>query len=117
MGPFNFVILTVLSTVASQVLFKFGVKVSESSGVSLFSVSSIFNLYIIGGLLFSVLSIISWIFALSKLQLSEAYPYMSLTFPLILICSIYFFNEPVSYIRWLGILFIMAGLFLIGRFA
>lgn len=117
MSSFVFVLLTVLSTVASQVLFKYGVKDLTESGVPIYSINSIFSIFILGGLFFSVLSIVSWLIALSKLNLSVAYPFMSLTFPLVLICSIYFFNEPVSMMRWLGIVLIMIGLFLIGRYA
>ena len=116
MSSFGFVVLTVLATVASQVLFKFGVKGFEQSGVSLYSFNSLLSLHIIGGLFFSVISIMSWLIALSKLNLSVAYPFMSLTFPLVLICSIYFFNEPVSLMRWIGVVLIMSGLFLIGKF-
>jgi len=114
MGYFGFVLLTVLSTVASQVLFKFGVKYS---GNSVISISSLFNPYVLGGLFFSVASIASWLIALSKLNLSVAYPFMSLTFPLVLICSIFFFNEPISLMRWSGVALIMMGLIVIGIFA
>lgn len=111
---FGFVLLTILSTVASQVLFKFGVKDLDGSGISF---SSLFNFYILTGLFFSVVSIASWLIALSKLSLSIAYPFMSLTFPLVLICSVFFFNEPVSLMRWLGVILIMVGLIFIGKFS
>lgn len=114
---FVFVFLTVISTVSSQIVFKLGVRAIESGGDSLFSISTLLNPYIFSGLLLSVISILSWLVALSKLNLSVAYPFMSLTFPLVLICSAFFLNEPVSLGRWVGISFILFGLFVIGRFS
>lgn len=117
MVSYSFVFITVFSTVVSQVLFKYGVKSLQGLGVSAYSLTTLINPFILGGLFFSVLSIVAWMVALSRLNLSTAYPFMSLTFPLVLICSIFFFNEPVSLMRWTGVALIMAGLFVIGRYA
>lgn len=117
-SSYLYVAVTVFSTVASQVLFKKGTAYLGSFGEAITTpmmLSKYLNLYIVLGLLFSVISIVSWLYALSKLPLSHAYPYMSLTFPLVLFFSFVIFGEQVSWLRWLGVMLIVFGLVIVGR--
>jgi uncharacterized membrane protein len=118
MVPLFYIAVTVLSTVASQILFKRGVSgisLASSSNLAVIIKSVLLNFYIMGGLFFSAVSIISWMFALSKVKLSYAYPFMSLTFPLVLLFSTIIFNEGISLGRWIGIFVIMVGLIIVAR--
>ena len=47
---------------------------------------------------------------MTKFDLSYAYPFMSLSFVLVLILSALFFHEPVSMAKVLGVMLIMAGI-------
>jgi multidrug transporter EmrE-like cation transporter len=109
MNVFFFVFLTVFSTVVSQILFKYGVRDLVFTH-SLTSIQTLLNGYVLGGLLFSLVSIVSWLLALSKLSLGQAYPFMSLSFPLVLVFSMYLFGEQISMLRWIGIALIVSGL-------
>jgi multidrug transporter EmrE-like cation transporter len=51
-----------------------------------------------------------WMLAVSRLDLSYAYPFMSLTFPSILLLSYVFFKEPVSIGNVVGVGFIVLGI-------
>ena len=53
---------------------------------------------------------VCWIFALTKFDLSRAYPFMSATFVLVLIGSAVFFNENLSPFKVAGLALIVAGL-------
>jgi undecaprenyl phosphate-alpha-L-ara4N flippase subunit ArnE len=44
-----------------------------------------------------------------------AYPMMSLSYVFGMLAAIYIFHEQVSTVRWLGILLIMAGCYLIAK--
>ena len=48
----------------------------------------------------------TWLFALKKLPLSKAYPYLSLSFPLVLFASYFVFNEQITISKVSGSLFI-----------
>lgn len=50
-----------------------------------------------------------WMLALSKLELSHAYPFVSLSFVAVLLLSALFFGEPLSLEKILGVVLIVAG--------
>jgi multidrug transporter EmrE-like cation transporter len=52
----------------------------------------------------------AWMLALTKFELSRAYPFMSTTFVLVLIGSAVFFGEGVSTLRIVGMALIVGGL-------
>lgn len=47
---------------------------------------------------------------MTKFQLSYAYPFMSLAFVLVMFLSAFFFNEPVTLAKTLGLTLIVAGI-------
>ncbi len=116
MSPFLFIFLTVFATVSSQVLFKIGVKNIALAEKPLLSIDALLNPMVLAGLILSIVSILSWLAALNRLSLSVAYPFMSLTFPLVLVASSIFLGESVAPLRWLGIFIIMIGLFVVSYF-
>jgi multidrug transporter EmrE-like cation transporter len=115
-------LITILSTVVGQVLMKKGVILSgpipsDTREQIIYIIRSLFyNPYILGGLILAVITTISWIATISKLQLSFAYPFMSLAFPLVLVASGIFFGENISPMRWIGIMVIMIGLIIVAKY-
>jgi drug/metabolite transporter (DMT)-like permease len=77
--------------------------------------SSIFNLYLISGLVFYAIGAVLLIIALKYGDLSMIYPFIALSFIWVTILSTYIFNEHVSVINWLGIIAILLGVSLIGQ--
>jgi multidrug transporter EmrE-like cation transporter len=53
---------------------------------------------------------VCWVFALTKFELSRAYPFVSITFVLVLVGSAVFFHEHLSVLRVTGLSLIVAGL-------
>ena len=60
------------------------------------------------------ISILLYLQALANLNLSVAYPTVSLGYVLVIIMSKVCFKEPISPIRWIAVLIICAGVTLIG---
>ena len=115
------VLISVLISVIGQILLKKGmleVGKFEFSGLSNILpqfLKAFSNPWVLAGFLFYFLSSLFWIIALSKVDLSVAYPLLSCGYILVLLASWLFFKEPVTAIRWLGVLVIMAGVTLISR--
>jgi multidrug transporter EmrE-like cation transporter len=61
------------------------------------------------------LAAVSWMVAMTRLDLSAAYPFMSLAFVLVLALSILFFHEPLSATRIVGVFLIVLGLICVSR--
>ena len=58
-------------------------------------------------------SFIMWLFVLSKVKLSIAYPSLSFVYVLIVFGSWFFFNETVSLLQLIGVVLILLGIFFI----
>jgi glycosyltransferase involved in cell wall biosynthesis/multidrug transporter EmrE-like cation transporter len=68
-----------------------------------------------GGLAIFVTSAAVWLIVLSKVSLSFAYPFASLTYVLILVFDRFVLNQPVSGLRYAGVALIIAGILLVSR--
>ena len=66
--------------------------------------------WVISSLLAAVLAAFAWIAALSHLELSRAYPFVSASFVLVLVLSALVFGEALTVAKVAGALLIVAGL-------
>ena len=71
--------------------------------------------FIVVGLLVFAISAFFWIVALSRVELSYAYPMVGLSYALIFLFSWLFFGENISLIRILGMIIIAIGVFVISK--
>jgi len=120
MNPILFVMITIVATVAGQLLLKQGMsqvgKVPHEPGrIAVFLVDALLNPRVIGALVLAFVASLGWMSAVSRLPLSYAYPFMATTFPLVLIFSRILFSEQISTLRWIGVFVIWLGLFLVSR--
>jgi len=111
-------IFAVLLAVIGQVLMKqgmnqFGTFPLTQLPAKLFPM--IFNPWVFSGFLLFGISAIFWLVVLSRLDLSVAYPMVSLAYVLLTLAAVIFFKENVPLIRWIGILVICLGVILISR--
>ncbi len=60
-------------------------------------------------------SLVTWVIGLSRVPVSIAYPLLSLGYIINAIAAHYLFGEAVTTMRWLGIGFVIIGVFLIAR--
>lgn len=71
--------------------------------------------YFIAGLAFYGISVLVWILGLSRVPVSIAYPLLSLGYVVNAIAAHYLLGEAVTAQRWLGIGFIVVGVYLVAR--
>ena len=116
----NYLILgiSILLAVTGQLLMKKGMMVFGTFPASqlLFKIIPMFmNPYVFFGFACFGLSSLFWLVVLSRLELSLVYPMVSVAYVLVAIISWLFFKENVTLVRWLGILVIICGVYLISR--
>lgn len=56
-----------------------------------------------------------WLIALAKIQVSYAFPLLSLGYPIVAVLSVMLLKERVTVVRWLAILVITAGVAIIWK--
>ena len=71
--------------------------------------------HIVGGLACYAVSVVVWIIGLSRVPVSIAYPMLSLGYVVNAVAAYYLFGETVTLTRWLGIGFIIVGVWLVAR--
>lgn len=117
MSPVAFLLSAVALGVAGQMMMKTGMtQVGALNALSVGALVRMFtNIYVVLGIGCYALSSVVYLMALSKLPLSFAYPMVGLGYVIVVILSWLFLKEPVSVARWIGVLMICGGAFLIGR--
>jgi len=117
---FAFLMTGVLLNAAAQLLLKAGTNVvgvitltrtNWTETVSRMATQGHF----ISGIAHYGLSVIVWIIGLSRVPVSIAYPMLSLGYVVNAIAAHYLFGEDVTLARWLGIGFIIVGVWLVAR--
>ena len=73
------------------------------------------NYYIVGGMILHILALLSWLYVLKNVEVSYAYPFISLGFIFVLFVGYFFLNETLNFYRAFGVLFISVGLIFISR--
>ena len=117
---FNLVLLGVLLNAAAQLLLKAG---TNAIGHFTFSTENILPIgmkiasepHILGGLACYVISVVIWIMALSRVEVSIAYPMLSIGYLVNAIAAWYLFGEAVTIMRMTGIGIIIVGVYIVAR--
>ena len=120
-GPqFALVLTGVLLNAIAQLLLKAGagaladVELRASNAAAIAS-RVIFNVPIIAGLVCYALSVVVWILALARVEVSVAYPMLSLGYVVNALAAWWLFNESLSGARIAGIGIILVGVWLVAR--
>ncbi|RZU02660.1 transporter [Rivibacter subsaxonicus] len=114
-------ILAVVSTNAlSQIMLKQGMNTIGSfsfDGGSLWRTlpTVVLNPWIVGGLAVLVFSMGLHLMVLSRVELSFAYPFLSVSYVLVLIAGYIWFGDAINASRLLGVALICLGTFFIAR--
>jgi undecaprenyl phosphate-alpha-L-ara4N flippase subunit ArnE len=56
-----------------------------------------------------------WMFVLKKYDFSLAYPLLSISYIIGLLVAYFFFHETIPLTRWIGVLIVMIGVYLIAK--
>ena len=116
----GFILFTVLTNAAAQLMLKHGMmslgELSFSGVNPLVKILQIvFSPWVFLGLCTFVVSMASHLFVLSKVELSFAYPFLSLAYVAVAVFAYFVFREDVGAWRIAGIAFICVGTVLIAQ--
>ncbi len=115
-----YILISVLAGATGQILLKTGM---NSMGPLTLSFDQLFNIlwrigtnpYVVIGLFIYVTGTVFWLAALSRVDLSYAYPFASLSYVVMLLAAWFIFGENITPLRLLGTLVVGLGVFLISR--
>lgn len=112
-----FIALTIALTVAGQLLVKLGMTQigrapADWTALPMFFLKAAFNPANFLGLSSAVLAALCWMGALSRCNLSFAYPFMALAIVLVLALAPVVFGEHVTLRQWVGVALVTAGLWI-----
>jgi multidrug transporter EmrE-like cation transporter len=113
------ILFTVLTNAAAQIMLKKGMlalgPVTLEVGLIATVFRTVFNPWVFLGLATFVISMASHLVVLSRVELSFAYPFLSLAYVVVAIYAYYIFKEDVNALRVAGIGLICLGTILISR--
>jgi multidrug transporter EmrE-like cation transporter len=117
---FSLVLTGVLLNAGAQLLLKAG---TNTVGIFEFSRENIVPVgwklvtdpYIATGIGCYVISVVVWIMALSRVEVSIAYPMLSIGYVVNALAAWYLFGEAVTPMRLVGIGIIIVGVFIVAR--
>ena len=117
---FTLIITGVLLNACAQLLLKAGVKASGQIELSIDHLwraaqALAFEPHILGGLACYVASVVVWILALSRVEVSIAYPMLSVGYIVTAVAAWYLFGENLSTTRIAGIVVIIVGVYLVAK--
>jgi len=109
-----FILFTVFTNAAAQIMLKQGM-----TSVGAFSFGTepalqvifriVFNPYVFLGLVIFVVSMASHLFVLSRVDVSFAYPFLSIAYVLVAVYAYFFLSEQITFNQIIGIGLIVAG--------
>lgn len=109
-----YIFATVILTAYGQVILKwrigkFGTMPVESIEKLRFLLSMFFDPFVLSGFIAAFFAALAWMAAMTKFELSHAYPFTSLNFVFVLALSALLLNEAISTQKVLGMLLIICG--------
>lgn len=108
------VLLTIVGTVYGQLVLKSQIneagRLPDPADERLrFLLGLLANPWVISVFAAAAIAALAWMGALTRIDLSRAYPYMGLTFVIVLMGSALFFDEPLTAPKVAGTLLVVAG--------
>jgi multidrug transporter EmrE-like cation transporter len=110
-----YVATTIVLTVYGQIVVKWQVShrghlPNGLGGKAAFLLDLIMDPWVLSALLAAFVAALSWMAAMSQLELSRAYPFVGLSFALVLICSAVFFGEALTVAKVAGVALVIVGI-------
>lgn len=117
--PWLMVAATILLTTYGQLVIKWQVMLERAPHPLLEGLPPVVQLlvrpWIISALSAAFLASLCWMLAMSRLELSRAYPFMALNFLLVGLLAVPLFNEALTRPKVIGLFFVVLGLVITSR--
>ena len=116
-----YILLAISFGVASQLIIKYKMSAFNFDDYEtmmdkfIFAFSMLLNPYIILSLVFTLLAGVTWMIAMTKFEISYAYPFTTLGLVFVFIFSVVFFNETINIYKVIGVSFIIIGIIISSR--
>lgn len=116
----SYILISVLAGATGQIMLKHGMLLIGEVTLSPDQVISVLwrlatNPFVVGGLALYAGGTVFWLAALSRVDLSYAYPFASLSYVIMLMAAWLLFAEHITPLRLLGTLVVGLGVLLISR--
>ncbi len=110
---------TLVFTLYSQLIMRWqvsqaGVLPEDFIGKVDFIIGLFFNPWIISAIFSTLLAGVSWMLAMSRFEISYAYPWIGLNFVLMLVFGVMFLGESQSLAKVFGTILVVFGILVIG---
>ena len=104
-------------SVVAQFFFKVGVNhiSQKASGINEVVKMGITNLNIWSGMFCYGISLLMWFYVLSKMELSKAFPLVSIGYVFTLLIGYFLLNESITTFKVIGVALIIAGVIFIAK--
>lgn len=117
---FSYIFATIILTVYGQLALKwrikdFGSLPVETTSKLKFLIGLLLDPVIFSGFAAAFFASLAWMAAMTKFDLSYAYPFMSLNFVLVVFFSAILLSEPINFHKFLGLLLIVLGTIIVAR--
>ncbi len=111
---------TIFFTVYGQLVIKwripnYGHLPEESMAKIVFLLKLFLDPFILSGFVSAFVASLCWMAAMTKFELSYAYPFMGLTFVVVFLSSVFLFSESVTLYKVLGLALIVLGIVISSR--
>lgn len=119
--PYLFMLITLGGVVAGQLLLRKGMLLVGQFPQGLNEVVPFFfraltNFYVLCAMFSVLIAGLSWVAAISRAEeLSRVYPFIALSYVLVVLFSAMVLKEDVTSVRWIGVVLIASGVFLVTR--
>src|SRR5688572_27522120 len=109
----SLILLAVTMSAVAQILFKIGLAGPAPAASSL--IGALLTPAVAGGLALYGAGTLVWLTALSRVEVSQAYPFVGLGFVLTAVFGHYLFGDNLSLHRVGGVLLVIVGIVVIAR--
>jgi len=111
---YTYIFATIAFTVYGQLILKwritdYGPLPAGFTEKLKFLISLLFDPFILSGFAAAFIASLAWMAAMTKFDLSHAYPFMGLNFVIVLLLSGWFLSEPITLQKVFGIALIVFG--------
>jgi multidrug transporter EmrE-like cation transporter len=114
--PFDYlyILAAIAFTVYGQLILKWRIATmgplpTNVVGKVSFLISLLFDPLIASGFAAALMASFAWMAAMTKFELSHAYPFMSMNFVFVLLLSGWLLNEPITFQKVFGVALIVLG--------
>lgn len=114
------ILITVFMSACAQLLLKMGMNKSEANG-GLFDdgvmslIQTLFSPLVFSGIMVYGVSVLVWLWVLSKVDLSIAYPFVGISFIFTLLFGVFLLDESLNVFKVIGTIMIAVGCFFVAK--